>query len=186
MAGRRSDEESIVITNRYDRILWSCNHTGKFPRNHRFVLGERIERQSIHVARQTRPAPRPRRAHSVSCAGTTPVRQSSYSDHNIRDRMRRWGVGEWNRTDPHRPARLTPWARRVGTDSSRLTVFTCESVSEKGTGERTANLKKRQRPAKLAVLIRLPDQFTFDIQACQPLPGIGFCVDANEAIGIGR
>jgi hypothetical protein len=24
--------------------LWSCNHTGKFPRNHRFVLGERIER----------------------------------------------------------------------------------------------------------------------------------------------
>jgi hypothetical protein len=28
----------------YDLILWSCNHTGKFPRNHRFVLGERIER----------------------------------------------------------------------------------------------------------------------------------------------
>ena len=25
-------------------ILWSCNHTSKFPRNHRFVLGERIER----------------------------------------------------------------------------------------------------------------------------------------------
>jgi hypothetical protein len=25
-------------------ILWSCNHTGKFPRNHPFVLGERIER----------------------------------------------------------------------------------------------------------------------------------------------
>jgi hypothetical protein len=24
--------------------LWSCRHTGKFPRNHRFVLGERIER----------------------------------------------------------------------------------------------------------------------------------------------
>ena len=28
----------------YDFILWSCNHTSKFPRNHRFVLGERIER----------------------------------------------------------------------------------------------------------------------------------------------
>ena len=28
----------------YDLILWSCNHTSKFPRNHRFVLGERIER----------------------------------------------------------------------------------------------------------------------------------------------
>ena len=24
--------------------IWSCRHTGKFPRNHRFVLGERIER----------------------------------------------------------------------------------------------------------------------------------------------
>ena len=34
----------MVITKTYDLILWSCNHTGKFPRNHRFVLGERIER----------------------------------------------------------------------------------------------------------------------------------------------
>jgi len=37
-------EESAVITKTYDLILWSCNHTSKFPRNHRFVLGERIER----------------------------------------------------------------------------------------------------------------------------------------------
>jgi len=37
-------EELTVITKTYDLILWSCNHTGKFPRNHRFVLGERIER----------------------------------------------------------------------------------------------------------------------------------------------
>ena len=44
MAGRRKDEELVVITKTYDLILWSCNHTGKFPRNHRFVLGERIER----------------------------------------------------------------------------------------------------------------------------------------------
>jgi hypothetical protein len=94
MAGRRSDEELIVITKTYDLILRSCNHTGKFPRNHRFVLGERIERQSIHVARQTRAAPHPRRAHSVSCAGYTPVRHSAYSDDNIRDRMRWWVVGK--------------------------------------------------------------------------------------------
>src|SRR5437660_9413205 len=40
----KKDEELIVITKTYDLILWSCNHTGKFPRNHRFVLGERIER----------------------------------------------------------------------------------------------------------------------------------------------
>jgi len=40
----RKDQELIVITKTYDLILWSCNHTIKFPRNHRFVLGERIER----------------------------------------------------------------------------------------------------------------------------------------------
>src|SRR6516164_52131 len=44
MAFRRDYEELTVITKTYDLILWSCNHTGKFPRNHRFVLGERIER----------------------------------------------------------------------------------------------------------------------------------------------
>ena len=45
MAGRRKDEELVVITKTYDLILWSCNHTGKFPGNHRFVLGERIEQR---------------------------------------------------------------------------------------------------------------------------------------------
>ena len=40
----KPDEELTVITKTYDLILWSCNHTGRFPRNHRFVLGERIER----------------------------------------------------------------------------------------------------------------------------------------------
>jgi hypothetical protein len=34
----------IVITKTHDLILWSSDHTSKFPRNHRFVLGERIER----------------------------------------------------------------------------------------------------------------------------------------------
>ena len=34
----------MVITKTYDLILWSCNHTSRFPRNHRFVLGERLER----------------------------------------------------------------------------------------------------------------------------------------------
>ena len=40
----KKDQELIVITKTNDLILWSCNHTSKFPRNHRFVLGERIER----------------------------------------------------------------------------------------------------------------------------------------------
>jgi len=52
MADRKRTDELTVITKAYDLILWSCNHTGKFPRNHRFVLGERIERNLL-----TLPAP---------------------------------------------------------------------------------------------------------------------------------
>lgn len=48
MAVPRGQEELTVITKTYDFILWSCHHTGKFPRNHRFVLGERIERRHIN------------------------------------------------------------------------------------------------------------------------------------------
>src|SRR5450755_4052770 len=49
MAKRPRHDELIVITKTYDLILWSCNHTGKFPRNHRFVLGERIERNLYNL-----------------------------------------------------------------------------------------------------------------------------------------
>jgi hypothetical protein len=44
MSVRRDHEELVVLTKTYDLILWSCHHTGRFPRTHRFVLGERIER----------------------------------------------------------------------------------------------------------------------------------------------
>jgi hypothetical protein len=37
------DNELTPITKTCDLILWSCNHTSRFPRNHHFVLGERIE-----------------------------------------------------------------------------------------------------------------------------------------------
>jgi hypothetical protein len=37
--------ELLVLTKAFDFIVWSCRHTGRFPRQHRFVLGERIERQ---------------------------------------------------------------------------------------------------------------------------------------------
>jgi hypothetical protein len=40
----KKNQELVVITKVYDLVLWSCNHTSRFPRNHRFVLGERIER----------------------------------------------------------------------------------------------------------------------------------------------
>ncbi len=38
-------EELAVIQKAYDLVKWSCGHTSKFPRSHRFVLGERIERR---------------------------------------------------------------------------------------------------------------------------------------------
>src|SRR6516225_1827896 len=44
MADLKRNEEPVVITKTYDLVLWSCHHTGRFPRNHRFVLGEGIER----------------------------------------------------------------------------------------------------------------------------------------------
>ena len=49
MTGRPRNEGLIVITKTYDLILWTCNHTSKFPRNHRFVLGERIERNAYDL-----------------------------------------------------------------------------------------------------------------------------------------
>src|SRR5438128_1698505 len=38
-------EELPVLARTYDLVKWSCQHTSKFPRSHRFVLGERIERR---------------------------------------------------------------------------------------------------------------------------------------------
>jgi hypothetical protein len=45
----KKEQELAVITKTYDLILWSCSHTSKFPRNHRFVLGERIERNLYNL-----------------------------------------------------------------------------------------------------------------------------------------
>jgi hypothetical protein len=45
----KKDHELIVITKTRDLILWSCNLTGKLPRNHRFVLGEWIERNLYNL-----------------------------------------------------------------------------------------------------------------------------------------
>ena len=57
----KHDEDQTVITKTYDFISRSCNHTSRFPRNHRFVLGERIERnlyellETLIRARYTKP-----------------------------------------------------------------------------------------------------------------------------------
>lgn len=39
----KNQEELVIITKTYDLTLWSCNHTGRFPKQHRFVFGERLE-----------------------------------------------------------------------------------------------------------------------------------------------
>lgn len=58
MAAQRP--ELTVITKTYDLVLWSCRHTSRFPRNHRLVLGERLERnlyellETLIQARYTR------------------------------------------------------------------------------------------------------------------------------------
>ena len=38
----KKTEELVVITKTYDLILWSFNHPSRSPRQHRFVLGERL------------------------------------------------------------------------------------------------------------------------------------------------
>ena len=56
----RVGQELVVITKAYDLVLWSCHHRSRFPRSHRFVLGERIERnlydllETLLQARYTR------------------------------------------------------------------------------------------------------------------------------------
>ena len=38
-----------AVTKAYDIVLWIVDHVGKFPRSHRFVLGERIETKMLTV-----------------------------------------------------------------------------------------------------------------------------------------
>jgi hypothetical protein len=57
--------ELTVITKTYDLILWSCQHTSRFPRNHRFVLGERIERNLYDLLESLLKAKYTRDRHSL-------------------------------------------------------------------------------------------------------------------------
>ena len=41
---------STAVTKAYDALLWLMGHVGKFPRSHRFVLGDRIESRMLAVA----------------------------------------------------------------------------------------------------------------------------------------
>jgi hypothetical protein len=37
------ENEFVIIQKTYDLVKWCCDHTSRFPRNHRFSLGARIE-----------------------------------------------------------------------------------------------------------------------------------------------
>ena len=39
----KAPAEMVVITKVYDLVIWSCHHIAKFPRSHRFTLGDRLE-----------------------------------------------------------------------------------------------------------------------------------------------
>ncbi|MDA1053035.1 MAG: diversity-generating retroelement protein Avd [Planctomycetota bacterium] len=41
--------EMKVIEKTYDLVVWSCQHIGKFPRSHRFTLGDRLEQRLYQV-----------------------------------------------------------------------------------------------------------------------------------------
>ena len=39
----KAGPEMLLITKVYDLVVWSCRHVAKFPRSHRFTLGDRLE-----------------------------------------------------------------------------------------------------------------------------------------------
>ena len=38
-----------VVSDAYEFLKWLVDHVGKFPRSHRFVLGERIETAMLNL-----------------------------------------------------------------------------------------------------------------------------------------
>jgi hypothetical protein len=109
-------EELAVIQKTYDLVKWSCGHLGKFPRNYRFTLGERIERrlygllEALIQARYTRQRAellrqanlalevlryQVRLAHDFQCLRTNSYEHASRELHAIGVM-----VGGWLKTQP--------------------------------------------------------------------------------------
>jgi hypothetical protein len=49
MADENGGGLPVAVVKAYDVLLWLINHVGKFPRSHRFVLGDRIESRMLSV-----------------------------------------------------------------------------------------------------------------------------------------
>jgi hypothetical protein len=72
MAVARDGQALVVITKAYDLVLWSCHHTSRFPRSHRFVLGERIERNLYDLPETLTPARPARQRQALSGRANRP------------------------------------------------------------------------------------------------------------------
>ena len=38
----KATAELIVITKMYDLVIWGCQHVARFPRSHKFTIGDRL------------------------------------------------------------------------------------------------------------------------------------------------
>ena len=38
----KSASELVVITKMYDLVVWGCQHVARFPRSHKFTIGDRL------------------------------------------------------------------------------------------------------------------------------------------------
>ena len=50
----KAGPEMLLITKVYDLVLWSCRRVAKFPRSHRFTLGDRLEVRLYEVYREAK------------------------------------------------------------------------------------------------------------------------------------
>ena len=46
---KRGSEDFVVLTKTYDLLLWYVQQIGRFPRQHRYSLGLRIEKHLFRV-----------------------------------------------------------------------------------------------------------------------------------------
>jgi hypothetical protein len=123
-----ANEELKVITRTYDLVKWSCQHTPRFPRSHRFVPGERIERrlydllETLIQARYTRDRQgllrqanfslevlrfQMRLAHDLQCLRTNSYDFATRSLQEIGAT-----VGGWLKAGPGKPGSVTATSGR--------------------------------------------------------------------------
>ena len=49
MSSKSTANVPVVITKHYDLMLWLLQQVPKFPRSHKFVLGDRIQNHALDI-----------------------------------------------------------------------------------------------------------------------------------------